>query len=102
MIQKNLKSWEECLPFIEFAYNCVVHSTTRFSPFEVVYGFNPLSPLDLLSLPIAERTSLDGKKKAEAVKKLHEQVQQQIEKRNKQYAQQANKGRKKVTLKPGD
>ena len=27
-IQKNLKSWEDCLPFIEFAYNRNVHSTT--------------------------------------------------------------------------
>jgi len=42
LIQKNLKSWEECLPFVEFAYNRTVHSTTGFSPFEIVYGFNPL------------------------------------------------------------
>ncbi|KAH9671240.1 Endonuclease [Citrus sinensis] len=28
---------------------------TKFSPFEIVYGFNPLIPLDLLPLPIDER-----------------------------------------------
>ena len=38
VIQKNLKNWEDCLPFIEFAYNRSVHSTTEFSPFEIVYG----------------------------------------------------------------
>ncbi|RVX02077.1 Transposon Ty3-G Gag-Pol polyprotein [Vitis vinifera] len=41
---------------------------------EIVYGFNPLTPLDLLPLPVNEMTSLDGEKKAEMVKKLHESV----------------------------
>ena len=40
VLKKNLKNWEVCLPHIEFAYNRVVHSTTSYSPFEVVYGFN--------------------------------------------------------------
>jgi hypothetical protein len=34
----------------------VLHSTT----FEIVYGFNPLTPMDLIPLPIDERVSLDG------------------------------------------
>ena len=50
LISKKLKSWEETLPFMEFAYNRVIHSTTHCSPFEVVYGFNPLTPLDLSPL----------------------------------------------------
>jgi hypothetical protein len=102
IIQKNLKNWEDCLPFIEFAYNRSVHSTTEFSPFEIVYGFNPLTPLDLLPLPVNERTSLDGQKKAEVVKKLHESVRQHIEKKNEQYANKANKGRRQVIFQPGD
>jgi len=44
VIEKNLKNWKDCLPFIEFAYNRSVHSTIEFSPFEIVYGFNPLNP----------------------------------------------------------
>ena len=42
--------------------------------FEIVYGFNQLTPLDLLPLPVNEMTSLDGEKKAEMVKKLYESV----------------------------
>ncbi|KAH9668398.1 Endonuclease [Citrus sinensis] len=102
IIQKNLKTWEECLPHVEFAYNRTVHSATKFSPFEIVYGFNPLTPLDLLPLPIDERASMDGKKKAEFVKQLHERTRQHIEKRTEQYATQANKGRKQVVFQPGD
>ena len=74
IIQKNLKSLEDCLLFIEFSYNRSVHSTTNMSPFEIVYGFNPLTPLDLLPLPVNERESLDGHRKAEMVKKFHETV----------------------------
>ncbi|KAF7807180.1 Transposon Ty3-G Gag-Pol polyprotein [Senna tora] len=48
-----------------------VHSSTSFSPFEIVYGFNPLTPLDMLPLPSSEQTNLDGKKKAEFVQGLH-------------------------------
>ncbi|XP_065874792.1 uncharacterized protein [Euphorbia lathyris] len=73
-----------------------------FSPFEIVYGFNPLTPLDLIPLPVDERKSLDGKKKAEMVLKLHEQVKQQLEKKNEHYAKQANKGRQCVLFEPGD
>lgn len=63
VVSKNLKSWKECLPFIKFAYNRATHSTTSFSPFEIIYGFNPLTPLDLIHLPVNERGSLDGKRK---------------------------------------
>ena len=93
IIQKYLKNWEDCLPFIEFAYNQSIHSTTDFSLFKIVYGFNPLTPLDLLPLPVNEKTSLDGQKKVETVKKLHKSVWQKIEKKNEQYATKANKGR---------
>ena len=102
IIQKNLKNWEDCLPFIELACNRSVHSTTIFSPLEIVYGFNPLTPLTLLPLPVNEITSLDGQKKAEMVKKLHESVWQHIEKKNEQYATKANKGRRQVLFEPGD
>ena len=97
-----MKTWEYYLPFIEFAYNRTMHTITSYSPFEVVYGFNPATPLDLMPLPINEKDNLDGKKKAELVKSIHEKVRLQIEKNNEQYASQANKGRRRVTFEPGD
>lgn len=90
------------MPHVEFAYYRSVHSATKFSPFEIVYGFNPSTPLDLTLLPMAERVNLDGKKKADFVKHIHEKAQQNIERRTEQHANQANKGRKKVVFEPGD
>ncbi|RDY01243.1 hypothetical protein CR513_15458, partial [Mucuna pruriens] len=49
--QINDQNKEACLPHIEFAYNKVVNTTISHSPFELVYGFNPITPFDLLPLP---------------------------------------------------
>jgi hypothetical protein len=60
ILKTNLKLWEECLPPIEFAYNKSVHSTTKVSPFQIVYGFNPHAPINLLPLPPSEMTCFDA------------------------------------------
>ncbi|KAL4325890.1 hypothetical protein GQ457_11G026160 [Hibiscus cannabinus] len=102
IIKKNIKTWEDCLPHVEFAYNHVVHSATKMSPYEVVYGFNPITPLDLLPLPREQVLNSDGQSKAEYVRKLHQQVKENLERRTQQYEKQANKGRKRVTFEVGD
>ncbi|XP_071902701.1 uncharacterized protein [Coffea arabica] len=73
-----------------------------YSPFEIVYGFNPLTPLDLTPLPVHERVNLDGKNKAAYVRELHTKVRANIEKRTLQYIQSANKGRRQMVFEPGD
>ncbi|KAI3457182.1 hypothetical protein Pfo_013845 [Paulownia fortunei] len=92
IIQKNLKTWENYLPHVEFAYNRCIHSATKFSPFEIVYDFNSLTPLDLIPLPLNKQFVIQ----------IHEKAKQHIERRTEQYAKQANKGRKKVIFEPGD
>uniref|UniRef100_A0A2N9IG56 CCHC-type domain-containing protein n=1 Tax=Fagus sylvatica TaxID=28930 RepID=A0A2N9IG56_FAGSY len=82
--------------------NRAVHSATKFSPFEIVYGFNPLTPLDLSPLPLTEHVNLDGKKKADFVKQIHEKARLNIERRTEQYATQANKGCRQLVFEPGD
>ncbi|WVZ63626.1 hypothetical protein U9M48_013242 [Paspalum notatum var. saurae] len=99
---KNLKMWEECLPHVEFAYNRAVHSTTKVSPFQVVYGFNPRAPIDLLPLPTSERVHHDAKERADFILKLHQSTKDNIAKMNERYRVAGNKGRKEIKLEPGD
>ena len=102
VLKKNLKMWEECLPHVEFAYNRAVHSTTKFCPFELVYGFKPIAPIDLVPLPLQERTSLDASKHADFIKTLHGQAKENIEKMTEKYTKWVNKTRKKLVFEQGD
>jgi hypothetical protein len=90
--------WEEYLPHIEFAYNRSVHSTTKVSPFQVVYGFNPRAPIDLLSLPPLEMICFDASQRSEFILKMYETTKLNIEKMNEKYRIAASKGRKEVKL----
>nr|KYP34891.1 Transposon Ty3-I Gag-Pol polyprotein [Cajanus cajan] len=103
VLKGNHKSWDEYLPHIEFAYNRVVHKTTKISPFEVVYGFNPLTPLDLIPLPDSSHYfHKEGVSRAEFVKKLHEKVKTHIQLQNERTALDRSKGKKTLIFEEGD
>ena len=90
--------WEECLPHIEFAYNRSLHSTTKMCPFEIVYGFLPRAPIDLLRLPSSEKVNFDAKESSELILKMHELTKENIERMNAKYKLAGDKGRKHVWL----
>src|SRR5690606_33592261 len=77
-VKEDFKSWEACLPHVEFAYHHSAHRATKLSPFYIVYGFSPLTLLDLLPLLINEQTNHDGQTKAEYIVSLHKQVKKNI------------------------
>jgi hypothetical protein len=35
---KDSKSWDKCLPYVEFSYNNSYQKSLKMSPFEVLYG----------------------------------------------------------------
>ena len=80
LVNKNQKSWEDCLSTAEFAYNRTSHSTTKQSPFFVVYGFEPLTSLDLSVLPLDIALDLDAENRVQKVREVHETVRKRIEK----------------------
>jgi hypothetical protein len=78
MVKKNLKDWEKCLPHVEFAYNRAVHSTANLCPFEIVYVFKPIAPIDLLPLPLQERTNMEASKRAAYIKRYIRRSRKQL------------------------
>jgi hypothetical protein len=74
----------------------------KFSPFQVVYGFNPRAPINLLPLLPSETTSLDASQLSEFILKMHEITRLNIKKMNEKYRIASSKGRKEVKLELGD
>ena len=62
-IYKHHADWLHTLPLAEFCYNNSVHSAIKFSPFEALYGFSPLTPPDLL---------VDSPKPFDCVQRIHD------------------------------
>ena len=44
-VNKKQTNWEDYLPILEFSYNSAKHVSTKFSPFMLMYGFQPRSPI---------------------------------------------------------
>ncbi|GJZ53316.1 RNA-directed DNA polymerase [Tanacetum coccineum] len=79
-----------------------VNHTTGKSPFEVVYGRNPITPLDLVPVQEVGQFSKEGVDQSEHIKELDRSVQEQIIQHNKQYKEHADKHRKQVFYQEGD
>ncbi|KAH9667915.1 Endonuclease [Citrus sinensis] len=101
-VGKNMRQWDLILPQIEFAYNHSIHQTTGSSPFEVVYGKNPISPLDLAPLLTDHQFSGEAEECSKSIKKMHEQVRDRILKQNEKYKKSTDKHRRHAKFQEGD
>ena len=103
LVKKHTKDWDEKLAHAEFAYNRCPSLTTKYSPFECVYGFNPTTPTTLVCLPLQERGAWSAEKQIDAAQRIHAQVQHNIMQANIKYKHKADKGFKEArNLKVGD
>ena len=102
LIKRNIKEWEECLPITEYAFNRARHSTTGKSPLELVYGFNPLSPLDILPLPLQERINMDVSARVTYLKKMHEDTRHTIKRQVQRLATKINFNKHPMVFTTGD
>ena len=90
------------LPHAEFAYNKAPSYATKHSPFECVYGVNPLTPIGMLPIPTEAKVIFDAEERARETKKQHERIKAQVEKTNTIYKGKANKHRKHMEFSLGD
>ncbi|GJT89507.1 RNA-directed DNA polymerase [Tanacetum coccineum] len=102
LIGDNAKQWDLILPQTEFAYNRPVNRTTGKSPFEVMYGRNLITPLDLVPVPEVGQFSEEGVDQSEQIKELHRSVREQIIRHNKQYKELADQRCKQILYREGD
>jgi len=102
VVQKNLKEWDIKLPHAEFAYNRTPIRATGCSPFEALYGMNPLTPTDLIPLLTDCKVSFEAEQRAKEMKSMHEQIRAHIDKVNEAYKAKANQNRKGMEFQPGD
>ena len=57
LVANHVASWDFVLPQAEFAFNNFINRSTGCTPFEVVFGFRPHTPLNLHSLTLPARPS---------------------------------------------
>ncbi|PKU66055.1 hypothetical protein MA16_Dca017376 [Dendrobium catenatum] len=101
-VGKNIRQWDLILAQVELAFNRSVNQATKRTPFEIAYGYNPITPLDLIPITTTPVFSADGEQRSREIQQLHKSVQEVIAKHNTKCQNQANKTRRKVDFKEGD
>ncbi|XP_057520884.1 uncharacterized protein LOC130801134 [Amaranthus tricolor] len=103
LVSKNLRDWDMKLCHAEFAYNSSPSHATKHSPFECVYGTNPLLPVSMIDLPCSDEINADAAAQIQSMEALHKEVQRNIEEASRKYKLQADKHHKsKQPIKEGD
>ena len=90
LVSKHLRDWDLKLCQVEFAYNRSPSYATIQSPFQCVYGENPLLSLYLIHANFHDRKQKDAVEQAEGLMKLHKVIKENISKANERYKQKAD------------
>ena len=87
----------------EFAYNRAPSRATKHTPFECVYGANPLLPTSLIDLPLCDSKQVEAEELIKHMEAIHRQVHSNLEETNRKYKMQADKHLKtRQPIKEGD
>ena len=93
LVGDNLKTWDQKLSQVEFAYNRAIKRSTGLSHFQVNYGYNPRAPIDLALVPDLVCKSSKVEEFIEQLKKIHETTQESLKQTTEGYKTVANKKR---------
>jgi len=102
LVGENTRNWDLYLPRAEFAYNDSVNRSTGKSPFEIVHGYKPHTPLDLVPLPVHTRVSESTENFAQHIKDLHKEIHAKINLSNETYKKLADTQRRVKSFVEGD
>jgi transposase InsO family protein len=92
LIQENLRNWDLILPtaIAQIAYNSSVNRSLGMSPFEVVHGYKPRKPLDLIPMSPHASVSMSAEAFAQHLHDLHIEINKQLEASNASYKLRAD------------
>uniref|UniRef100_A0A2N9H5T6 Reverse transcriptase n=1 Tax=Fagus sylvatica TaxID=28930 RepID=A0A2N9H5T6_FAGSY len=96
------KNWDLILPTAQLAYNSSANRTIGISPFEVVHGYPPRKPLDLLPMSPHVRVSESAEAFAQHLHDLHHEIRNKIQASNFQYKIHADTRRRHMEFQVGD
>ena len=106
IVSRNQKDWDQYLPYLVFVYREVPQETTRFSPFELLYGCRVRGPFDVLreewtghretAVPVATHVIEMKKRLAEIAQLVSEHAAKNQEKQKEYYDRGAKSRRFEV------
>ena len=73
------RNWDSILPIAQLAYNSSVNRSIGASPFEIVHGYTPRKPLDLLPMSPHVRISEFAETFAQHIHDLHNEIRKKIQ-----------------------
>jgi hypothetical protein len=102
LVGENLKSWDLQLYQAEFTYNRSVNRSTGLSPFTIIYGGNPRTPLDLTPLPDLIRRNTTAEDLITHIKEGHKLTIKNLQESTAKYKATADKKRHPLEFEEGD
>ena len=94
--------WDLILSTAEFAYNNSVNRSTGKSPFQIVNGYSPRTPIDLVPLPPHMHVSEPAENFATHIHDLHAEIRRKISLSNEEYKLAADVHRRSKEFNVGD
>ncbi|KAJ0076309.1 hypothetical protein Patl1_34864 [Pistacia atlantica] len=101
-VTDHVTSWDIVLLHAEFAFNNFVNRSTSCTPFKVVYGFRPSTPLDVNSLPLPPRPSEAALDFSSYMRDVHDECKRRLTFHANSYAASANAQCKDRQFNEGD
>ena len=94
--------WDLILSTAEFAYNNSVNRSTGKSPFQIVNGYPPCTPIDFVPLPLHMCVSEPAENFAKHIHDLHAEIRRKISLSNEEYKLAADVHRRSKEFNVGD
>ena len=96
------RNWDSILPIAQLAYNSSINRSISASPFEIMHGYTPRKPLDLLPMSPNVRIFESAEAFARHIHDLHNKIRKKIQASNSQYKIHADIHRHHAEFRVGD